>query len=311
MLSDEEIEVLVKKGILKEKSAYEKKGKRRLYFVKKKMGVKINLTEENWEDKLHAAFRIYFLNSIEDDLKIQKFIDEGIESQIERLFFEDKQKVKNLLNISLPSKEARLKNLEKFHEEFSTKLEREIKSDWQYSYLTVEDLIDKKKKFFYSRLNYIMTYDSKSEQVVFEFKLEYPDSDIAEDKEDFNSETMQISYLKILQWINEQILIETEKNNKPQETLQNGSNNSLSHKQQILLLEKLGVFEIAEIKKLTGLQKGKLFSILLNRNEKNTTDYIRNKDVRKGLVSMDKDFVKSDSNVKRVSEILKEIGLEK
>lgn len=103
-----------------------------------------------------------------------------------------------------------------------------------------------------------------------------------------------------------------EKGNEPlPETIQTNSKNNLSHKQQILLLEKLGVFEIPEIKKLTGLQIGKLFSYLLNRDEKNTNTYFRNRSLDKKQVSMDKDFVKTDTNVKRVSEILKEIGLEK
>lgn len=49
----------------------------------------------------------------------------------------------------------------------------------------------------------------------------------------------------------------------------------LTHRQQILLLHSLGVFEIKEIKKMGAEQKGILFGNLLNRNEKNTENYIR------------------------------------
>lgn len=131
-------------------------------------------------------------------------------------------------------------------------------------------------------------------------------------REFYEKETEGINFS--LWYFNKEFLIKenTETNNEPlPETMQTNSKDNLSHKQQILLLEKLGVFEIPEIKKLTGLQIGKLFSYLLNRDEKNTNTYLRNKGLEKKQVSMDKDFVKSDKNVKRVNEILKEIGLEK
>lgn len=54
------------------------------------------------------------------------------------------------------------------------------------------------------------------------------------------------------------------------------SNKGLDHKAQIMLLNELGVFKLSEIANLTNEKRGKLFSLLLNRNEKNTTEYIRN-----------------------------------
>lgn len=51
----------------------------------------------------------------------------------------------------------------------------------------------------------------------------------------------------------------------------------LTTKQQIFLLEKLGIFESPNVQSLTEQKRGVLFGHLLNRNEKNTEDTIRNR----------------------------------
>jgi hypothetical protein len=84
----------------------------------------------------------------------------------------------------------------------------------------------------------------------------------------------------------------------------------LTHKQQVILLERLGVFQSELLNSLTIEQKGKLFSHLLNRDEKNTTEYIRNLNMPKKSVSKDVYFVKTDENIKKVSQLVKELGLE-
>lgn len=85
----------------------------------------------------------------------------------------------------------------------------------------------------------------------------------------------------------------------------------LALKQQILLLENLGFFEIPLVKQLTETQKGKVFGYLLNRNHKNTEDAIRYRNMNKNQVPKDSNFVRTEKNLNRVSEILKEVGLDK
>lgn len=50
---------------------------------------------------------------------------------------------------------------------------------------------------------------------------------------------------------------------------------TLTHKQQILLLNYLGVFDNEKIKGLSNENKGLLFGALLNRHDRNTENYIR------------------------------------
>jgi hypothetical protein len=81
----------------------------------------------------------------------------------------------------------------------------------------------------------------------------------------------------------------------------------MSHKQQILLLMKLGVFDLPIVSKLSTQNQGKLFSRLLSRNEKNTEDYIRYKNGR----NVDKKFSLEGPTVQNeVISLLKELGIE-
>ena len=82
----------------------------------------------------------------------------------------------------------------------------------------------------------------------------------------------------------------------------------LEHKAQIMLLYELGVFELEQIKNLTTEKKGKLFSMLLNRNEKNSTEYIRNINPD-GNKNTDLNPYNIAKQVNAVKELLKEIGL--
>ncbi len=77
----------------------------------------------------------------------------------------------------------------------------------------------------------------------------------------------------------------------------------LTHKQQILLLEELGFFELKTLQNLTNVKIGFLLSNLLNRNEKNSLDNYGNRHNRSG--------VKNPVNVKKIDELLKEIGIAK
>ena len=91
------------------------------------------------------------------------------------------------------------------------------------------------------------------------------------------------------------------------EEAENANGRTMSHKQQILLLQKLGVFDLPKIRELTMQNQGKLFAKLLNKNEKNTEDYIR---YRNGKNTDKKYSLDGPAVQKEVNELLKDLGLE-
>ena len=78
-------------------------------------------------------------------------------------------------------------------------------------------------------------------------------------------------------------------------------------KNQILLLHKLGVFDAQAIKNLTTENKGKLFAWLLNRNEKNVTECIRNCDPNGNKQAVDNPYI-YENKVAAVNQLLKDVG---
>jgi hypothetical protein len=88
----------------------------------------------------------------------------------------------------------------------------------------------------------------------------------------------------------------------------NQKNTFFSHKQEILLLEKIGFFDLPDVKDLTLESKGALVSTILKKNHKNCKIYISNLAAKnKRTVSMDKDFVYTEQNIKRVDDFLNEL----
>jgi hypothetical protein len=75
----------------------------------------------------------------------------------------------------------------------------------------------------------------------------------------------------------------------------------LSTKQQILLLQTLGIFDLPQICSLTEKKRGILFGNLLNRHEKNAEDTIRNR-------FDESQFSISDKKI--VSELLEKVGID-
>lgn len=85
------------------------------------------------------------------------------------------------------------------------------------------------------------------------------------------------------------------------------SADKLTNKQQVLLLYQLGVFNSdGFFGNLNETQKGVLFGYLLNRDEKNTEDYIRYVGGKKNQESNE---IKSDINIKAVNSVLEKVGL--
>ena len=94
---------------------------------------------------------------------------------------------------------------------------------------------------------------------------------------------------------------------KPEEpNLKKLREENLSHKQQILLLFNLGFFDLPKIKELSIQKKGKIISAIINRDEKNASDYIR---YFNGKNIESKYECKTPTNILAVNQILKEVGL--
>jgi hypothetical protein len=92
-----------------------------------------------------------------------------------------------------------------------------------------------------------------------------------------------------------------------QEVIEKEAKDKLTHRQQILLLNSIGFFELPIFQTLTQKQKGILVSHLLNRTEKDSEDLIR---YLKGR-NKDKKFeVKTETNVNAIKYLLKKIGQE-
>lgn len=80
----------------------------------------------------------------------------------------------------------------------------------------------------------------------------------------------------------------------------------LSHKQQILTLFQIGFFDLPQIKNLSIKKKGQLISHFINRDEKNSSDYIR---YFAGKNIQAKYNCKTSENIKTVNQLLKSLGL--
>jgi len=90
------------------------------------------------------------------------------------------------------------------------------------------------------------------------------------------------------------------------ENPENEKKNKLSHKQQILVLFYLGFFDLPKIKELSNQKKAKIISAIINKDEKNTSDYIR---YYNGKKTLNKFNCKTPANISVVNQILKEISL--
>lgn len=74
-----------------------------------------------------------------------------------------------------------------------------------------------------------------------------------------------------------------------------------THKQQILILHYMGILDKY---KLSGVKKGILFSKLINKNDKNTEDYIRNV-----VAGVNQNNLKTEENLEFVYNLFEESGL--
>lgn len=78
-------------------------------------------------------------------------------------------------------------------------------------------------------------------------------------------------------------------------------------KDQVLLLHELGIFDLPAIQNLTIENKGVLFARLLNRNEKNVTECIRNCDPKGHKQSEDNPYI-YENKVASIRQLLTKIG---
>jgi len=93
----------------------------------------------------------------------------------------------------------------------------------------------------------------------------------------------------------------------PKDRPDSPSSKTIATKDQILLLSELGVFDLPSIKNLTAENRGKLFARLLNRNEKNVTEYIRNCNPNGNKQAEDNPYI-YENKVASIEQLLKEVG---
>lgn len=111
----------------------------------------------------------------------------------------------------------------------------------------------------------------------------------------------------------QQVLIDwiKEKKNKleetPKEETEKPTKDKLTNKQQILLLNQLGFFDLDFFNDLNETQKGVLVSHIVNRDEKNSEDNVRYVRGKKTKEETRKIF--TEKNIKTVNELLEKIGL--
>jgi hypothetical protein len=84
-------------------------------------------------------------------------------------------------------------------------------------------------------------------------------------------------------------------------------NDKWTLKQQLLLMQKLGILDLPVISGLSMQNQGKLLARLLGKNEKNTEDLIR---YRKGKNVDSKFKLDTLANEKQVLDLLKELGIQ-
>lgn len=96
------------------------------------------------------------------------------------------------------------------------------------------------------------------------------------------------------------------------EFIENGNTTTtkdkLTNAQQVLLLIELGFFKLDKVENLTAENKGLLVGYLLNRNEKNTEDFIRYSGGKRGSHNSN---AYTKSNIKKVNELLEKLNLNK
>lgn len=83
---------------------------------------------------------------------------------------------------------------------------------------------------------------------------------------------------------------------------------NLTNKEQVILLNEIGFFALGKIKSLTTKQKGNLVASLLNKNSKNTEEYIRYCNPDGGMSSEDNPY-RHKNYVSRIIELLDDLGI--
>jgi hypothetical protein len=106
------------------------------------------------------------------------------------------------------------------------------------------------------------------------------------------------------------IIIELRDNNNELKEYKNLNKTETTHKTQILLLEKLGFFELDMVHSLSTDKKGLLVSLLLNRNVDNSIDYIGNK-YEKGGDFGSKKSPYNNQSVEQLDRLLTQLNLVK
>ncbi len=86
---------------------------------------------------------------------------------------------------------------------------------------------------------------------------------------------------------------------------------NLTHKQKVLLLHEIGVFDLPKIAEITDVNKAKLFGSILQSSVDNTEDLIRYRGQKSSKGIKDAVFLHDQKTTEKVNEVLKEVGIVK
>ena len=249
-------------------------------------------------------------------MKVADCINNLIKEQLEDIKYfapmELKLEVETLFKYKALNKEDKISILKQFHsEEWNRFEENLIDSSWEIAYVgSSEYFQDSFKSAIRSRLEEIL-YWIFFEPQEYSFLGPYKHSWYDLIYDEVRLAVQKYTSLCKIEFLKEQLSIYASEGQVNDSYDEEYAGSDLALKQQVLLLERLGIFELPIVKQLTETQKGKVFGYLLNRNHKNTEDAIRYRNMNKNQVPKDSNFVRTEKNLNRVSEILKEVGLDK
>lgn len=287
MLSETEIAYLLKEEILFEGMLSEQTQEPETMF--------------SYKEHKDGDIKFYYLNGRYDEQLKEHILTHLIPSSQDSLSKEE-LRLKNMFSLSLPGKDERLTILKGLHKEY-VELLKKLTGKWETAYLDEDHIIEGLTILFSVFLDRLLIVDVNADKVTFETKLikiiDTPDSEAEYD--DILKNIKKINLLRQIRWVKE--LIEAEES-----STQAAEKDKLTHKQQILGMHKLGIFDLQILEGLTDTQKGILFGHLLNRDNDNTENYIR---YRNGKNVPAKYSLQSDAVQEKIQDLFKKVNLDK
>ncbi len=282
MLSDSDIELLVKNGVLKYYNGvfqdyhFCDDEKRYLYFKNNKEdGFYCFTSQKNDFDgkELINKLIINYIKEIDERIPLLNKIENNIFCD----FYNKSKRLQILKSLFL----EKMKDYDELS--FEAYLQRIENNEDR----NLEKLVSNLYKEYYSILDNILSYHEESNTISFYF--DYYDINLCPsriDKELFSDKiSFRLSILKTIkdiEWLRNEIKNEEDKVSNLEKMELDKENNELIssnktfHSTQFVILQKLGFFDLEQFSQLTTIQKGEFMGKLLNMDKDNATDYLGN-----------------------------------